>query len=680
MIIRAIKLRAITDDGEYGFQYPFSRNLTIIRGSNSSGKSTLFNSMLYALGMEEIIGGKGEKTLPYSVKDYFEFDQKRINVAASETLIEIENSRGDVVTLRRAIKDKSRDVKLIEIFQCAHITKNEELGTGTPTYLHDPGGAKRQEGFHRFIETFFSLNLPNVATTNGGETKLYPQAVFAALAIEQKRGWTDYIANIPFYGIRDARTRVAEYLLGLSVFETSSKLNKLNSESIEIDAEWKKVASEIRRESSLRGVMVEGVPLQPSPLFEASTVTFKKNGGAETTTLEEYLIRLRAEYKALREKVESAEREAGSKAVKEIDNITEEIQRLSLLHDRITASLNLQRSSLKEYEGLLREAKEDLERNKTAAKLRDLGAQSGLSLASGNCPTCHQPVEDTLLYEAVSGPQMDLATNINYLDSQRRMLDRQIISLRDGISKSEITASEFSKKLAEKIDQLNAMRGDINSGANAAKAVVRRQVQIEIEVENLEKLTAITAPLLVQLTEVARRMARNQLARKELPKESYTEEDEAKISMFQKQFRANAGSFGYESAPIEEIEISRTTLVPGLSQLELREIRTDIKSDSSASDFVRLIWSYLIALYQTSSHPNFPGNHPKLLLLDEPGQHSMAVDSQHALLIQLAGERGLQSIVAASFDESETVFQQATSNVSYKLIEWDGKLIRPLQS
>lgn len=175
-------------------------------------------------------------------------------------------------------------------------------------------------------------------------------------------------------------------------------------------------------------------------------------------------------------------------------------------------------------------------------------------------------------------------------------------------------------------------------------------------------------------------MALNQIARKELPKESYTDDDEAKISMFQKQFRANAGSFGYESAPIEEIDISRTTLVPGLSQLELREIRTDIKSDSSASDFVRLIWSYLIALYQTSSHPSFPGNHPKLLLLDEPGQHSMAVDSQHALLIQLAGESGLQSIVTASFDESETVFQQATSNVSYTLIEWDGKLIRPLQT
>ena len=128
---------------------------------------------------------------------------------------------------------------------------------------------------------------------------------------------------------------------------------------------------------------------------------------------------------------------------------------------------------------------------------------------------------------------------------------------------------------------------------------------------------------------------------------------------------------------IDEIEVGKDTLVPCLAQMELREIRTDIKSDSSASDFVRLIWSYLLALHQTSTTPSSPGNHPGLLMFDEPGQHSMAVDSQHALLKQLAGETNLQSIVAASFDEAEEVFRQATLGIKYTLIEWDGKLLRP---
>lgn len=42
-----------------------------------------------------------------------------------------------------------------------------------------------------------------------------------------------------------------------------------------------------------------------------------------------------------------------------------------------------------------------------------------------------------------------------------------------------------------------------------------------------------------------------------------------------------------------------------------------------------------------------------------------------------ANEASLQSIVAASFDESEEVFRQATQGVQYTLIEWDGKLLQP---
>ncbi len=190
------------------------------------------------------------------------------------------------------------------------------------------------------------------------------------------------------------------------------------------------------------------------------------------------------------------------------------------------------------------------------------------------------------------------------------------------------------------------------------------------------------ANLSLALEEVAKRLTENQLARKELPKEQYNVEDEAKISLFEKHFRANAGSFGYESvANLSEIKIDRESLIPGLEQIELRQIRkTDIKADSSASDFVRLIWSYLLGLYQTSASPHAPGNHIGIILFDEPGQHSMRWESQRELLLRLAAEPQLQSIVAASFDESESVFRDVTGDVHHKLIKWEGKLIQPMKS
>lgn len=678
MIIRGVRLRATTNEGEYGFSFNFARTLTIIRAKNSSGKSTLFNSLLYGLGMEELVGGKNEKVLPYAVKEHIEYNGRQILVMASEVLLEIESRSGEVVTLRRAIRDTVRDPKLIEVFESAHVTEGQELGEARPTYVHDGGGAKRPEGFHRFLETFLGLNLPRVPTTNGGETKLYLQAVFAALAVEQKRGWTDYIANIPFYGIRDARTKVVEFLLGMDVFETNAERNRLNTESIEIDADWRKVYNELRREANPFGAVIDGASATPSALFKEGEASVRKLFGSSSIPLTEHISQLRAEHATLQKQAEQYHKVSGAEAIHSVTVAMDELQSLSLLHERATALHAEQRVSLKDYERLLKEANEDLERNNTAAKLRDLGAKHDVATAIDKCPTCNQPVDDTLLAGAVTGPQMDLATNIAYLNSQRRMLMRQIAGLKAGLQAAEVRVTELATRIASKRDLLTAMRGDVTSGASESKAIVRRQVQIEVEIEALEKLQTKATELFRLLGQIALRLIANQTARSAMPREAYSTADIERIKHFQHYFRANAGSFGYESARIDEIEIGKDTLVPCLAQMELREIRTDIKSDSSASDFVRLIWSYLLALHQTSATPSSPGNHPGLLMFDEPGQHSMAVNSQHALLKQLASETDLQSIVAASFDEAEEVFRQATLGIQYTLIEWDGKLLRPL--
>jgi len=677
MIVRGVKLLVSTEIGKFGFSVPFGRNLTIIRAGNSSGKSTLVNTLLYGLGMEELVGGKGERALPYAVRDYIEHEGRKIPIVSSEVLLELENDGGQVITIRRAIKDKERNGKLMEVFPVAHLTESEELSKAIPTYVHDAGGATRQEGFHAFLEKFIGLSLPQVATTSSTECKLYLQTIFAAMAVEQKRGWTDYIANIPFYGIRDARTRVVEFLLGLKVFETDARRNQLNVQSVEIDREWRTLVSNLIQQGQTLGLIFEGLPTGPSSLFQSQTVALRRIA-SPLEPLVEYVGQLRSEYKTLAERAAQVNRIAGAEAVGEIETTMADIQEVTVIYDRAVSSLNLHRASLREYEQLLDEAIEDLGRNKTAAKLRALGAKHDLDLATDHCPTCHQEVENNLLSPTVLGPQMDLETNIRYLDSQVRMLKRQVAGLKVSIQESEVRVSELSKRLATKHDYLLALRGDLSSGATESKAVVRRQIQIETELTALNDFQEQMSKVMPQLDELANQLANNQSERKKLPKDAYSSDDETRIKIFEKQFRANAGSFEYESAPIHDIELSRDNLVPCLSQLELREIRrTDIKADSSASDFVRLIWSYLLGLYQASAQPTSKGNHPGMLLFDEPGQHSMAVESQHSLLLHLANESGLQSIVAASFDESEAVFQQATVGVTHRLIQWEGKLIQP---
>lgn len=685
MKIRAVKLRITTARGEFGFKFEFSRGLTVIRGSNSSGKSTFYNTLIYGLGMEELIGGKGEKVLPYAVKEYFVQGDSRVTVESSEVLVELENSSGHSVTLRRAIRDTVRQSKLVEVFEGAHLTEGTELGTPRPTYLFDPGSAQKQEGYFQFLEGFMGYQLPQVPATNGGMAKLYLQTIFAALAVEQKRGWTDYIANIPFFGIRDARIRVTEFLLGLGVFERQAKRAALDADSMAIDSDWRKAYDSLRQAAAANGMVIEGLSATPVSMFDPETILLVKSDGKTKTYLLDQVSKLRAEHNALGAKAEAYGKASGVEALQELEVASSELQRLSVLHERATTNLTLQKAALDELRLLLVEASEDLERNKTALKLRNLGAQMEVEVATDHCPTCHQSVDDTLLLGIVTGPQMDLNTNIEYLESQRRMLQNQINGAVEEIRQSEITVNDIATRLAAIHDYRNSLRGDVSTGVTESRAIVRRQIQIELELSNLQAFNTQSAAFMVAFGEIADRLAANQADRRALPKEAYSDVDKSRISLFEKNFRGNASSFGYESAEIADIRISLDTLTPILSELELREIlrpkvQTSLTADSSASDFVRLIWSYLLALYQTSATRGFEGQHPGILLMDEPGQHSMRSVSQRALLQLLIAQHGLQAIVAASFDENESVFKEATTGLEFQLIQWEGKVIQPLAS
>ena len=682
MKINAVKLQISTAAGDYGFNFKFGRQLTLIRGRNSAGKSTLFNTILYSLGMEELVGGRDENVLPYGVRDHFLYEGSRQDVMTSEVIVEIENEVEQTITLRRAIKHPNRQPKLIEVFEGGCLTGDALYLNAKPTYIHDAGAAQKDEGFHRYIEKFLGLRLPTVPTSSGGETKLYLQTIVAAHAVEQKRGWTDYIATIPFYGIREVRTKVVEFLLGLEVFDTDALKNRLNSESVQIHEDWIKHAGELSRAASGEGFVIAGLPGRPDSKFTKDNVHLLRQSENGDITISQARTQLREEYRTLEDKIDNYAKVTSDEAVADLETVATELREIDFLHEQGITQLTLKRASLREYEELYSEAREDLARNRTAQKLKGLGGDYSLELAEDRCPTCLQNTSETLLGGGITGPVMSLDENIIYIKNQCSMLERQIAGFKADISEAERISTELGRRLAAKNDYLKALRGDVSTGAVQSKALIRRQVQLETQADRLAELDQLILDRLPLLNSLALQLKENQKQRGILPRERYAEADQEKIQIFEKWFRSNAGSFGYESAPIRDIEISRDTLTPTLGQLELREInkkKTDIKADSSASDFVRLIWSYLLAVYQTSANIRVNGNHLGILMFDEPGQHSMRVESQHAFFQLLAAESGLQSIVAASFDESDSVFNEATLNVQYELIEWEDKLIQPLR-
>lgn len=678
--IQNFKISLNTSDGEYGFECEFKNGLNIIRGNNSSGKSTLVNTLIYSLGMEEILGGKGEKTLPYALKDYVENEKKdKVRIASSYVYLQVSNNKNDVVTLKRAIKSSNKNTKLIEVIQGDYLTSPNTKFKISPKYLHDKGSAQNPDaGFFSFLEKFIGFNLPAVPSSNGGEVKLYIQTIFSALFIEQKRGWTDYIANTPYYAIRDVRTKIVEFLLGLDVFENDRIKASLLSKLTEIQSYWSEEKVKIRLLEEEHSISVVGLKNTADDMFDSKLVRVTKEIDGSSVDLNDYVVELVRKIENI-EELESRTKDNVSIELLEVYKESKEmLDQLVSMFDSANVEIRLSKSRLSEYLSAKSEIEKDLEKNKTAKKLKQFGAEQGISLAHDSCPACHQHIDDSLFLADTLIQPMSIEENVKYLDSQKKMVTRYIEGLEKTIPKLESQSREYSENVSEKRAFCLSLKKQIRLTGSVTESDLRVKLHLESKIDNLVKAEKSINSSFEKLAVISNDFKNIKATLAGIPERKSSFKDNQKYKKLQEYFRNYADIFGYKSAPSSDIEINKDTLFPYLAGLELREVNTDIKSDSSASDFVRLIWAYLLSIFSTSE--KLDGNHAGLIILDEPGQHSMGVTSVNALLKTLSSQTKLQSIVAASFDESDEVFEESVVGVNYNLIECGYKILRPVPS
>jgi len=87
--------------------------------------------------------------------------------------------------------------------------------------------------------------------------------------------------------------------------------------------------------------------------------------------------------------------------------------------DGYWTELNQQREALGNIDRRLAAVEQDLRRNKDAKKLRHFGSMLPLHVSQGECPTCQQPLQDSLLSQALEAAPMSLDDNIGFIESQK---------------------------------------------------------------------------------------------------------------------------------------------------------------------------------------------------------------------------------------------------------------------
>ena len=678
MKFKRFKVKIFSGDAQYGFEYEFKNGLNIIRGDNSSRKSTLVNALIYSIGMEEIIGSKGPNSLPYALKTYFELDDRKINIIESSAIVEVENSKGIIKTFRRPIFSQDKSTKLVEVIDGDYLSKKES-GTfnSTFTFLHDGGSAQDKElGFFAFFEDFIGLDLPIVSNNNGGETKLYLQTIFSSLFIEQKRGWTNYIANTPYYPITAVREKIVSYLLDLDKFRNEKKLDELTSERNRITSKWGENSSAIKLVLKPLSLTVNGLPNKPTIDFQPGLVNLGEQEDSEFTSLHEILGKLADKIQGFEKREHEKLEIQNPDLVDKVDAVRDEISELMLLHKMSGDEIRISISKQKQYQVTLGSVINDLKKNKLTQKVNEFGAEFELKVSKDKCPVCLSPLDGTLAPPENQSMSMSIEENIRHLENQKSMIEALLKGLEKQVQKERASQTKISNELKVKRAELTSFRKDMLAFSEINESDIRVKVGIENRYAALNEAQDEIQEYLNNLECLSKEYQECQSAISEMSRFRVSYNDKIKIELLETCFRELAKSFEYRSAQVEEISINPSSLIPYLQGLELREYSTDIKSDSSASDFVRLIWAYLISIHKVSSQNN--GNHPGFLLFDEPAQHSMGLQSVNAMLKELSDAGCLQSIVAASFDQSDAAFNESTDNVNFHLVRLPRKLIQEI--
>lgn len=113
--------------------------------------------------------------------------------------------------------------------------------------------------------SFIGWQLPPVRQFDGSETKLYLEAIFPLLYVEQKAGWSSIPAAFPnYFQIRDVGRRAVEFLLALETHALELKKQQLELDLASNTAAWVTKRNDLLGIASVVNARVEGLPSAPT--------------------------------------------------------------------------------------------------------------------------------------------------------------------------------------------------------------------------------------------------------------------------------------------------------------------------------------------------------------------------------------------------------------------------------
>lgn len=673
--IKRLKIVAKTAAGDFGVDIPFKSGLFILRVENTHGKSTCMNAIAYALGMEKALGLADVK-LPFPPSLTKEIEDENgiaLPVISSMVLLEVSNNTGSIATIKRQILGIAED-NIAFVYPSAIDEINESLSQ--KLFLHREGDTTRSLGFYYWLCQFVGWNLPTVPTIDGKEKPLYPAVFFPAWFVEQKKGWTSIQATTPlFLKIKEAKKRSIEFILDL---ETNSIVNRkfqIKTAIDELAYSWKICKKTLSIAAAKMAGKVSGIPDVPEVNFDPFKIDIGIKHLEKWRSIQFLKSETEAELDVFITELQSKRSVAPDDTIviKRVEACKAELRELSYSTNRLEEEISYCSQQILSTNTRINTLKEDRRKYEDLTKIGKLESISGSLLEKDTCPTCTQEVSENLANLSSSAPLMSLDESLEYIKEQGKVFESIKDSLISQKALKELERDQISNKVTVLAGEVIRLHKDmLPFDALVLEEDLRKKINLENQIK--EYSDGIDAILQARLElDTHLKNYKNLIEqRRKLPRNILSFADTQKLEKLRAHVVSLLSAFGFSSFKPELIQISEETYLPTREGF-------DLGFDTSASDGIRIIWSYLIGLFQIASEQKT--NHPRILIFDEPRQQEAKKVSFTALLkaASIASTGKGQIILATSEDEDALIKAlEGSPHTLYSFPAEDGKILRKL--
>jgi len=675
--IQRLRLEIDTDKGLFGVDLNLQQGLNVFRADNSAGKSTLVMALMYGLGLEGALNPKNTPPFAHAVTSWLEHQGARVPVLSSRVWLEVYGDSDEVVSVRRDIVGSSPH--LVRTWSGVGLDRLK-AGTRSDYFVRQPGSATREKGFHTFLADLMGANLPKVPTYDGREVPLYLECLLPQVIVEQKEGWSPIWGRYPtWFRIREVHTRVMEYLLRLDRVEDAAKIARLRSQLAVLESDWRSLARRMYLIAEEGGLTLAGISreLPQERGLAPPTLSFAAISGKdeiEHRPVLEFLSAAEARAVELRqEMIPTAE----AMSEEHQDQLREVRRQVKELEGRLSRAL-LERESIESERTVIDRriagVASDLRRYADLEKLRQLGSDADLHMSRDTCPTCKQRVTGSLVGQSAKEPVLNERESIDYLKQKEqvyRVVRNQLVRRRDQV---DSVVAALDRELTEARQVSEALRRTLDDDSRLpSRALLEELLRLERKVKVTMEVIDTTAEWQTKLELMAERGVEIRALLKSVGKGT-SQRDRGIQNMLSVEFPRYCAEFGVAQLESSGLAVNEDTFFP-FSESHAGKLQYEL----SASDAVRAAWSYRLAVLSSSTR--FEGNHPGLLVLDEPRQQSAKLGSFSRLLgemVEVAGEGRNQILVATSEENLAGLMAFDGRDQAHWIIAGNGKVLVPI--